>query len=225
MYLSSSEACCTDSSCRDSPLARVSSPTASLVAPVMARVPPSPLVTVAPRARNSSASWPACGERARTASLAPSVPRSSSSMVVSVISRPRPMMMRRSAVSDISLIRWLDRKMVRPSAASDFSRFLTHRTPSGSRPLTSSSSMRTGGSPSRAAAIPRRCPMPREKPPARRRAALSSPTRSSTSAARARPIPLLRARLSRWLYALRPPWKALASSIAPTSNSGQRNSA
>ncbi len=39
-----------------------------------------------------------------------------------------------------------------------------HRIPSGSRPLTGSSDMRTSGSPSRAAAMPSRWLMPSEKP-------------------------------------------------------------
>ena len=70
--------------------------------------------------------------------------------------------------------------------------------PSGSRPLTGSSKISTGGSPSRAAAIPSRCRMPSEKPPARRRAA------SAARPARAPPrpggagMPFDRASQSRW---------------------------
>jgi len=63
-------------------------------------------------------------------------------------------------VFSISDIRWLDTKIVRPSAASAFIRFLIHRMPSGSRPLTGSSNIRMAGSPSSAAAMPSRCPMP-----------------------------------------------------------------
>ena len=44
--------------------------------------------------------------------------RISSRMLVSASSRPRPMTIRWSAVSSISLIRWLETKTVRPSAAS-----------------------------------------------------------------------------------------------------------
>ena len=62
----------------------------------------------------------------------------------------------------ISFMRWLDTKTVRSSAASCFIRFLTHRIPSGSSPLTGSSRSSTGGLPSRAAAMPTRWPMPSE---------------------------------------------------------------
>ena len=79
-------------------------------------------------------------------------------------SRPWPITMRWSAVTAISFIRWLDTKTVLPSAARRFIRFLIHKTPSGSSPLTGSSRIRTAGSPSSAAAIPSRWPMPRENP-------------------------------------------------------------
>ena len=62
--------------------------------------------------------------------------------------------------------------------------------PSGSRPLTGSSNISTGGSPSSAAAMPSRCFMPSEKPPTRRRATASSPVSPSTSVTRCWPIPL-----------------------------------
>jgi hypothetical protein len=55
---------------------------------------------------------------------------------------------------------------------------------SGSIPLNGSSRINTGGSPSIAAAMPRRWRMPREKPPALRRAAPSRPTSSITSSTR-----------------------------------------
>ena len=58
------------------------------------------------------------------------------------------------AVRAISLIRWLETKMVRPSAARPWSSVRTHRMPSGSRPLTGSSKRRTPGSPSSAEAMP-----------------------------------------------------------------------
>ena len=64
----------------------------------------------------------------------------------------------------ISDIRWLETKTVRPSAARAFIRFLIHRMPSGSRPLTGSSNISIFGSPSIVAAMPRRWLMPREKP-------------------------------------------------------------
>ena len=76
----------------------------------------------------------------------------------------------------ISDIRWLDTKTVRPSAASAFIRFRIHRMPSGSSPLTGSSNIRIGGSPSSAAAMPSRCPMPSEKPLDRFPATSLSPT-------------------------------------------------
>ena len=74
--------------------------------------------------------------------------------------------------------------MVLPESASDFIRFLIHSTPSGSSPLTGSSRISTCGSPSSAAAMPSRWPMPREKPPARLRATSVRPTRASTSSTR-----------------------------------------
>ncbi len=69
-----------------------------------------------------------------------------------------------------SLIRWLDTSTARPSAASDRRKPRIQTMPSGSMPLNGSSSISTGGSPSSAAAMPSRCRMPSEKPPARRRA-------------------------------------------------------
>ena len=68
--------------------------------------------------------------------------------------RPRPITIRWSAVTAISLIRWLERKTVRPSEARYLTRLRTQTTPSGSRPLTGSSRMTVCGSPSSAAAMP-----------------------------------------------------------------------
>ena len=82
----------------------------------------------------------------------------------SAISLPRPITIRWSAVDSISDIRWLETKTVRPSAARVFIRFLIHKMPSGSSPLTGSSNMSTLGSPSKVAAIPRRWLMPSENP-------------------------------------------------------------
>jgi hypothetical protein len=59
----------------------------------------------------------------------------------------------------------------------------------GSSPLTGSSSMITAGSPSRAAAMPSRCPMPSENPPTRLPATAVSPARSITSSTRRRGSP------------------------------------
>ena len=119
-------------------------------------------------------------------------------MVVSAISRPRPMTISCWAVMAISLIRCEETNTVRPSPASPLSRDRTQRMPSVSSPLTGSSKITVAGSPSRAAAIPRRCPMPREKRPARRCTTAPSPTCSTTSSTRDRPIPPVWARANRW---------------------------
>ena len=54
------------------------------------------------------------------------------------------------------------------------------------------------GSPSIAEAMPKRCPMPREKPPTRLPATGSSPVISMTSRTRALPMPCVVAIASRW---------------------------
>ncbi len=94
--------------------------------------------------------------------------------------------------------------------------------PSGSRPLNGSSSMTTGGSPSSAAAIPRRWRMPSEKPPALRRAAAPRPACSMTSSTRRAGTPCEWASHSRWLRAVRLGCSAEASSSAPRCRSGRR---
>ena len=142
-------------------------------------------------------------------------------MGVSASSLPRPMMIRWSAVSAISLIRWLETKMVRPCAASDLNSSRIQWTASGSRPLTGSSKISTGGSPSSAVAMPSRCFMPSENVPARRPATASSPVNCSTWVNRRRPMPLLWAMDSRWYQAVRLPCRALASSSEPTSCNGR----
>ena len=73
---------------------------------------------------------------------------------------------------------------MRPSAARAFIRFLIHKMPSGSRPLTGSSNISIFGSPSSVAAMPRRWLMPRENPLDRLRATSVRPTSSSTSPTR-----------------------------------------
>src|SRR5439155_10311561 len=95
----------------------------------------------------------------KNASSSDADPADSSATVVSASSRPRPITTSRSAVSAISLIRWLDTNTVRPCAASDLIKLRIQRTPSGSSPFTGSSSSSTAGSPSSAAATPRRCPI------------------------------------------------------------------
>ena len=99
----------------------------------------------------------------------------------------------------ISDIRWLETKTVRPSSARAFIRFLIHRMPSGSRPLTGSSNISTLGSPSMVAAMPRRWLMPRENPLDRFFATSVRPTSSSTSPTRRLGRLLVWARQSRWL--------------------------
>ena len=88
--------------------------------------------------------------------------------------------------------------------------------PSGSRPLEGSSSTSTSGSPSRAAARPRRCRMPMLYSPARLRAAAGMPVSSSSSSTRRSGTDPASARTRRWSRPLRPGWKFVASSAAPT---------
>ena len=160
----------------------------------------------------------------KKASSSELLPADSSATVVWASSRPWPITMSWSAVCATSLIRWLEMSTVRPRAARFFSRLRIQRMPSGSRPLTGSSSSSTAGSPSSAAAMPSRWAMPRENLPARRSAAGPMPVISSTSSTRWLGIALPAASAVRWPRAERPGWKALASSSAPTSRSGQRSS-
>src|SRR5580658_4657031 len=127
--------------------------------------PPSSLPTVAPAPPSAVVN----AARSGVTSLTPPPPlrATKSATLVSAISRPRPITTSRSAVSDISLIRWLDTSTVRPSAARPRRKWRTHRMPSGSRPLTGSSNSKTRGSPSRAPAIPSRWVIPSEYLPAR----------------------------------------------------------
>ncbi len=113
-------------------------------------------------------------------------------------SLPRPITTRWSAVRAISLIRCEETKTVRPSVASRFIRLRIQRMPSGSSPLTGSSNITISGSPSSAEAMPRRWPIPSEKPRERFRATEARPTRSSTSPTRAAGMRLLWASQSRW---------------------------
>ena len=136
------------------------------------------------RARSS----PRPGARCATSTRSPDAAREQRRpRVVSAISRPRPMTIRWSAVSSSSLIRWLETSTARPSAASDRSRPRIQTMPSGSSPLTGSSNISTGGSPSsargdaRAAGACRaRSRRPGGAPPR------PGPTWSSTSSTRAR---------------------------------------
>src|SRR6478735_897899 len=137
----------------------------------------------APRPARSWRRWSGWSVRTRTRDWP--FPVMMSRMGASAMTRPRPMTTKWSAVCAISLIRWLERNTVRPCPARYRTRLRTHTTPSGSRPLTGSSRMSVCGSPSRAAAIPRRWPMPSENPPAFFRATASSPVISITSCTRA----------------------------------------
>ena len=92
--------------------------------------------------------------------------------------------------------------------------------PSGSMPLNGSSIISTGGSPSSAAAMPSRCRMPSENPPAFRRATACSPACPITSSTRSRARPWEWASHSRWLRAVRLGCSAAASSSDPTWVSG-----
>lgn len=96
--------------------------------------------------------------------------------------------------------------------------------PSGSSPLTGSSNIRISGSPSSAAAIPSRWPIPSEKPFDFCLATAVSPTVSRTSLTRLTGMRLLCARHNRLLYALRPPCMAFASSSAPMYFTGSDSS-
>ena len=160
------------------------------------------------------------GERTRTV-LCPAAAMTASTLS-SASSRPRPITTRCSAVRAISLIRWEDTNTVRPSAARERSRFRIHKMPSGSKPLMGSSRIKMAGSPNKAAASPRRCPIPSENPPARLDATAVRPTRSKTATTRPRSMPLASARPPRWFWALRPGWNAFGSNRAPTSNNGRR---
>jgi hypothetical protein len=153
------------------------------------------IVTSGPSSRSRSSV--ACGERTSTTLLDASATNSSTSR--SAISSPRPTTMRCCAVNAISLIRCEETNTVRPSAARPFRRLRTQRMPSGSRPLIGSSSTIVCGSPSSAEAMPSRCPMPRENPPARLRATSRNPTSSMTSATLDFGTPLVWASASRWL--------------------------
>ncbi len=219
MYASSSEAWCGDSSHRRTSASCAMSLMRGSASPVTRSAPSCSGSTCPPASVIAADSFSrSCGSvsgvrtRAKPAEFA----AMKSWMLMSASSCPRPMTMRWSAVSAISLIRWEETKTVRPSAASAFIRLRTHRMPSGSSPLTGSSKSSTWGSPSSAAAIPSRCPMPSEKPLERFLATSWRPTTPSTSSTRRAGIPESWARHSRWLRAARPPCTAFASSRAPT---------
>ena len=222
MKTSSSDADSAASSCRVMPAAAARSPTRSVVVSgtrITGRpwASGSPGAGFSPAAASAACNCSSCGPRTRTDCRARPV---NSATEQSAISRPRPMTTRWSAVSDISVSRWLDTNTVRPSAASLRMNPRIHTMPSGSRPLTGSSNSSVCGSPIRAPASPSRCDIPSEKPPARFLATEVSPTVSSTSSTRAAGIRLLAASHRRWDRALRLGCTHRASSSAPTCRSG-----
>ena len=197
MNASSSEAWIVLSSCSLMACSNAMSPTASAVIPRTSMAPSSSVAVVAPSAVTPLISSSAIGVRTRTA--APEERAMNSDIEQSAIILPRPITIRWSAVDSISDIRWLETKTVRPSAARAFIRFLIHKMPSGSSPLTGSSNMSTLGSPSKVAAMPRRWLMPSENPLDRFFATSERPTSSRTSPTRRLGRLLVCARQSRWL--------------------------
>jgi len=83
---------------------------------------------------------------------------------------------------------WLERKTVLPLAPNVRTSSLISRMPAGSRPLLGSSRMRSLGSLSSAAAMPRRCRIPSEYPLTLSRARSLNPTRSRTSSTDGCPV-------------------------------------
>ena len=224
MNASSSDAVIGVSSWTRRPWRAARSPICGAVSPSTVNdPPPSSLPTVAPAPPSAVVNAATSGVTSLTAP--PPLRATKSATLVSAISRPRPITTSRSAVSDISLIRWLDTNTVRPCAARSRRKWRTQRMPSGSSPLTGSSKSSTPGSPSRAAAMPSRWPMPSENFPARRSATEVSPTWSSTSSTRRSGMSFESASQRRWPRAVRPGWNALASSSAPTWRSGHARSA
>src|SRR6478735_9007059 len=218
MNASSSEACCGVNSWSAMPAPAAASPTCSAVSPCTSSAPRSASANETPGTASSVRSRSSSGERTNTTFCEARATKSST--LVSAISLPRPITIRWSAVSAISLMRWEETKTVRPSAASPFRRLRTQWMPSGSRPLTGSSSITVLGSPNSACAMPRRWPMPSENWPERLRATSCRPTRSMSSVTRRFGIPCVCASASRWLYAERPVWTERASRSAPTSYNG-----
>ena len=113
-----------------------------------------PARTLAPASRHRTANSAAWG--LRTCTDCWELDCTNSSTLVSAISWPLPITSRWSAVTAISLIRWLETSTVRPSAASARMKVRAQWMPSGSRPFTGSSKMSTAGSPRSAEAIPSR---------------------------------------------------------------------
>lgn len=158
--------------------------------------------------------------RAKNAASNEAYPSVTSANEPCVTIRPRLITTTSSAVSAVSVIRWLESSTVRPAAAWSRSNCRIQRIPAGSSPFTGSSSTSTRGSPSRAAAMPSRRAIPSENVFTRPRAAPARPTRSRTSATRVRGIRLDRAIHARWSTARRSGTGPAPSSSAPTVRNG-----
>ena len=198
------------------PAAAAAKPTASAVADLASTVEASTRRTRRPAAASTSSSRAASGVRTRTTE----VRATRSASVVWLTRRPRDSTTTSSTVCATSLSRWLDRNTVRPSPASERSRPRSQRIPSGSSPLSGSSKISTPGSPSIAAARLSRCRMPSENRPTARPATSDSPVRASTSSTRRRGSPVAVVMTRKCWAALRPGWKVLLSSAAPTRRTG-----
>ena len=184
-----------DSSATAIPAAAAIAPIRSASSPDTSSAPSSAKLTVTSGDRSSVAS-PRRSEL-RTRTDAGAAEAMNSATLVSAISRPLPITIRRVAVCAISLIRCEETKTVLPCAASSVSIPRIHRMPSTSSPFTGSSRTTVAGSPSSAAAMPSRCAMPRENLPAGP-ATERSPTASMTSSTRDRRMPVVWASASRW---------------------------
>ncbi len=204
------------------PCERANFATSRLSIPVTRRVSPLSGSASAPASRTIPRSRPGSWLRTRTTLRQCAAVKSE--RLMSASSLPCPMMISWSAVTAISFIRWLESSTVCPAAARSLSRFRSQRTPSGSSPLTGSSSSSTSGSPNTAAAMPSRWDIPSEKPPDLRSPASERPTMSSTSRTRDGGIRWVRASHSKWCRALRVRWVDVASNIPPTCSSGSVSS-
>ncbi len=209
------------SSCTRIWFSKARSPTSTAVRPTMFSSPgavactePSPASRCPTRAARSRA----CGVRTSTKLRVLRWVNSETGPFA--IIRPRPMTTSSSAISAISLSRWLETKTDRPSEASALSRSRIQRMPCGSRPLAGSSRISVCGLPSSAAASPSRWPMPSENVLGFLPATSARPTMPSTSSTRPSGMSLAAASIRRWLRAVRVGWNGLASSSAPTSRMG-----
>ena len=134
MNASSSEACCGVSSWIAIPCAAAASPICSAVSPCTSRRPRSPPSKVTPGAFEQRAQALAARASGRSTTLA-EARATNSSTLVSAISLPRPITIRWSAVSAISLIRCEETKTVRPSAASALEQVADPVDPLGVEPV------------------------------------------------------------------------------------------